>query len=86
MIKFVKITSYVLCAVFLYAFIGGLTYSVHEHFYPGESKACERCVMEDGSVYFAALWPAAIPLGLVIEIGESIVYFGMSLSEEIINE
>ena len=96
MIKFIKKLSYLVCGLFIYAFIGGLTYSVHEHFYPGSDVKWSNPKKPDGnaSVGVGVVWPVSLPIWGGVEaitfvftdIIIPIAGIGASAGEDLLNE
>lgn len=99
MIKLVKKISYIMCGLLIYSFIGGLTYSMHEHFYPGNDVRWvdgdgRTIANHDGSMYVSVLWPASIPIWggfeatmfLINNVFIPTTKIGVSAGEKLINE
>ena len=84
MIKIVKVISYVLITATIYAFISGMTYNVHEHFYPGYTQGGNGPL--DGSVFVSLLWPVAIPVWGIVEVGAVVYDLGSTAVEELIDD
>ncbi len=99
MIKFVKRLSYVMCGLLIYSFIGGLTYSVHEHFYVGGdvviwSERGKPRQIGNGSVYVGIGWPVGLPIWGGVELLKVVIYdvftpivnVGISAGEDLVND
>lgn len=58
-----------LAVVMVYAFVAGVTYRVHEGFYPGSGMDCptheDPYRLCDGSKLVSFFWPLAIPVVLL---------------------
>lgn len=88
MIKTIKQISLIMCGLLIYSFIGGLTYSVHEHFYPGSDVLMKisDSPKRNGSKYVAVGWPAGLPIWGGIKVVKILINLGMSTGEELTNE
>lgn len=96
MIKFVKKLSYVICGLLIYSFIGGLTYSVHEHFYPGNDIrwANPHKARGNASTGIGVIWPISLPAWggveaikwAISDVLTPIINVGKSAGEDLLNE
>jgi len=86
-IKNVKRLTYIMCAVAIYSFIGGITYNVHEHFYPGTSQTFQPRQGHDGQANMSEVvgffWPVVGTGWIGVEIGRAFWGVGMSMTDAI---
>lgn len=71
MIKTVKLITQIVVGLMIYSFIGGMTYNVHERFYPGLTPV-DSGPPFPGSEFMGLLWPVTIPVWGALELASAV--------------
>lgn len=85
MIKIVKMITWIVVGLTIYSFIGGMTYNIHERFYPGHTEVSGGSPFP-GSEFMAIFWPIGVPIWGAIELASVVSGAGDAAADELIDE